>query len=180
MNSNSSSDEHLSDLEDEKEELEEDEKWRRNDYFVDQKVKVKNYKVSTKEKEKEREEMLEEEKEAIKLQKQRLNRIKDDDIFDETIKKPNQKEKINLIKKIKETTDHSITSEEKLEMIIKDSPELIELSSDLSTKLKEIKDEIGPLIKRFLNFIKNRVKSEELVTKEGMSYLEVKFRKILL
>jgi len=62
----------------------------------------------------------------------------------------------------------SMTKDEKLEIIRKDSPELIPLLDALKEKVAELKEKIHPLIRR--------VRDGQLSTSNGISYLEVKYR----
>ena len=62
----------------------------------------------------------------------------------------------------------SLTREEKLELIQKDSPELFTLLDSLKEKISELRNKLHPLIRR--------IRDGFLPTSKGVNYLEVKYR----
>src|SRR5690606_11520412 len=54
---------------------------------------------------------------------------------------------------------------------MRDSPELIESAEELKQKIKTIQEHLHPLL--------SKVKSKQLATADGLSYLEVKFHLLL-
>eukprot|EP01080_Neovahlkampfia_damariscottae_P011170 gene11170-3991_t len=166
-----SEDEDSSSEEDEQEQIQK-EKWKGNDFHYSKQQKTKNDMFN---------ESKSEENEALQLQKKRNLRISKSDVFDDTLQEAlenqNSESEEDVMsseeeeEEIDQKNEKKLTKEEKLEKIMKESPEMIELVSDLKDKLKTIKEHLLPLIKQ--------VKDGELVTKEGLSYLEEKYHLLL-
>jgi len=138
----------------------------------------------------------EEEDEAKRLQQKKLASLKSEDFDDETPLKPekitkkkitppkvmivNQKdsllvafEKSSLIDEVEQVSKDisNLTKEERLEIIINDSPELLELLDEFKTSIENIREKIQPLLLKIKNGL--------LPTSKGTSYLEVKLHLLL-
>jgi len=108
----------------------------------------------------------------------------DDEFWDEAEQKKNFQqaakaiEGVSLIPETKEEQKKkakkvslNLSKEEKLEIIEKDSPELLGLLKDFEGKLSELKNNIQPLL--------TEVVKNELPTSDGISFLEAKFHLLL-
>jgi hypothetical protein len=133
-----------SNSEEEKDELSK-QKWTGKDFHLTKQKKPKKETFN---------ESKEEENEAIQLKKKRNQRITKNDVFDDMLQEAfeKQKESEEEVESEEETQfdnkSTELTKEEKLEQIMKESPEMIELVSDLKEKLKTIKEHLLPLIKK--------------------------------
>lgn len=65
----------------------------------------------------------------------------------------------------------ALTRQEKMEMIQKDSPELLLLLDSFNANMQEIRDRLAPLIER--------ARAQHIPTSKGMSYLETKYHLLL-
>lgn len=65
----------------------------------------------------------------------------------------------------------ALTKQEKLDLIVKDSPELLLLLDSLQERMKEIRGRIAPLIQR--------ARAAQIPTSKGLSYLETKYHLLL-
>lgn len=65
----------------------------------------------------------------------------------------------------------SLSRQEKMEMIQKDSPELLLLLDSFNANMQEIRDRLAPLIER--------ARAQHIPTSKGMSYLETKYHLLL-
>lgn len=65
----------------------------------------------------------------------------------------------------------SLTRQEKMELISKDSPELLLLLDSFNANMQEIRDRLAPLIER--------ARAQHIPTSKGMSYLEIKYHLLL-
>ncbi|KAK5575660.1 hypothetical protein RB653_006793 [Dictyostelium firmibasis] len=142
----------------------------------------------------------EEELEAEQLQKHRNKLIKDDDFQDDdqsfknllnkknkdkTILKPEEKmlqslnsdlnsinfgDKNSQIEKLEKNISN-FTKKEKLQYLITESPLLLDLLEDFKVKMNEVKTSILPALEK--------VKSNQLPTSKGISFLETKYQLLL-
>jgi hypothetical protein len=146
--------------------------WSRRDYHDSQKGVTagggldKKRSVSEKQYDRERIEHEEEEKEAIEIQRLRSKRLNEQDYGID----------LNVKKKGKSNNDIADTGlektkNEKLKIIMRDAPELIELVADLKSKLAVVHDQLHPIV--------SKVKAHHYATQEGISYLEVKLHLLL-
>lgn len=71
------------------------------------------------------------------------------------------------IESVKRDTS-GLSKEEKLELILTDSPELFELFEEFKTSISEIRNKTQPILER--------IQDDQLVTEKGVSYLETKNR----
>jgi transketolase len=138
-----SGDEDTESSEEEKDELSK-QKWSGKDFHLTKQKKPKKETFN---------ESKEEENEAIQLKKKRNQRITKNDVFDDTLQEAFEKQKESSEENESEeesefTKATELTKEEKLEQIMKESPEMIELVADLKEKLKTIKEHLLPLIKK--------------------------------
>jgi hypothetical protein len=62
----------------------------------------------------------------------------------------------------------TLTDEQKLEIIVAESPELIQLLEEFKENIGEVKEKLQPVLQK--------IKAGELPTSNGVSYLEVKHR----
>eukprot|EP01026_Neomeris_dumetosa_P043917 TRINITY_DN3687_c0_g2_i6.p1 TRINITY_DN3687_c0_g2~~TRINITY_DN3687_c0_g2_i6.p1 ORF type:complete len:542 (+),score=101.77 TRINITY_DN3687_c0_g2_i6:293-1918(+) len=121
------------------------------------------------------------EEEAIRIQKQNLKDVDDDDFgleddASDTSESDHQEDKAQTLStKVQngvlnvESIDadlNSVPESQKLEAMQRDAPELIVMLKDLSTCLDEVRQKIGPLFQE--------VQQGQLSTEEGISYLEAK------
>jgi len=65
----------------------------------------------------------------------------------------------------------SLSKQEKLDLIVKDSPELLLLLDSLKERMREIRERIAPLIQR--------ARAAQIPTSKGLSYLETKYHLLL-
>lgn len=65
----------------------------------------------------------------------------------------------------------SLSRQEKMELISKDSPELLLLLDSFNANMEEIRDRLAPLIER--------ARARHIPTSKGMSYLEIKYHLLL-
>ncbi|XP_077998552.1 something about silencing protein 10-like isoform X1 [Glandiceps talaboti] len=112
----------------------------------------------------------EEEKEALALQQRMAQTLQDEDFGMELFKtktKPVSElsTKEEQEKVIKDLT--KLSKREKLELLKKESPELLELIEDFKSKLKEVIDKLQPL----MNFVK-----EGSIGGKGAIYVQTKFQ----
>ncbi len=62
----------------------------------------------------------------------------------------------------------SLSTEEKLQLIMTESPELLQLLEEFKVNINELRDKLQPVIQK--------VKEQQLTTTKGLSYLETKYR----
>jgi hypothetical protein len=65
----------------------------------------------------------------------------------------------------------SLSRQEKLDLVTKDSPELLLLLDSFNAKMKEIREKLAPLIQR--------ARDQQIPTSKGISYLETKYHLLL-
>lgn len=119
----------------------------------------------------------EEEKEALALQKRLASALDDEDFdtqdFDlvqkdtnKELKKSSTKDKEHVIRDLSQ-----LSKEEKLEILIKDSPELLELLDEFKDKLSEVIHKLQPLVQM--------ARSGKISSQKGVKYLEIKNQLLL-
>ncbi|XP_029434856.1 something about silencing protein 10 [Rhinatrema bivittatum] len=111
----------------------------------------------------------EEEQEAQNIQKRLLGNLNEEDYgldfiqaFAEKQSEEKQTEQ-KIVKDLKKMSD-----KEKLKLLKKESPELLELIQDLRVKLTELKDQLEPLIQR--------VKEGSIPQGKGSNYIQMKYQ----
>ncbi|XP_029646443.1 something about silencing protein 10 isoform X1 [Octopus sinensis] len=107
-----------------------------------------------------------EEKEALSLQKKMAQNLDDAD-FGFDMLAPPEKSEATTEKITKDLT--KLSKKEKLEIVKKESPELLELLNDLKVKLTEVKDVLLPLQQLLLE-------EEETVPAQTLAYVQLKLR----
>eukprot|EP00246_Nothoceros_aenigmaticus_P009123 TRINITY_DN24450_c0_g1_i1.p1 TRINITY_DN24450_c0_g1~~TRINITY_DN24450_c0_g1_i1.p1 ORF type:complete len:710 (-),score=206.06 TRINITY_DN24450_c0_g1_i1:81-2012(-) len=132
----------------------------------------------------------EEEAEALKLQKKLAESLRPEDFeqdeeesFDEALKVHGDKPTAKSWKGTKDTEEngmalekiskdiHLLSRKEQMEVVMKEAPELVGLLVELREALDELRKKVRPLL--------DKVKSGNLATKDGLSYLEVKHQLLL-
>ncbi|XP_074654216.1 something about silencing protein 10-like [Tubulanus polymorphus] len=109
-----------------------------------------------------------EEQEALAIQKRMVEQLDDQDFGFDIFKAPEKKPEIEPTEKLKIKKDLSkLTKREKLELLKKESPELLDLIADYKTYLREVKDRFYPL--------QNLVKSGVVPPGKGADYIHNKF-----
>nr|XP_033777701.1 something about silencing protein 10 isoform X2 [Geotrypetes seraphini] len=114
-------------------------------------------------------EAQEEEEEAQNIQKRLLGNLSEEDYgldFIQAFTEQQREEKQTTQKIVKDLK--KMSEKEKLKLLKKESPELLELIRDLRVKLTELKDQLEPLIKR--------VKEGDIPPGKGSNYLQIKYQ----
>jgi U3 small nucleolar RNA-associated protein 3 len=129
----------------------------------------------------------EEEKEARKLQVRAAKMVSADDYLAPTVSKKSKQpvqatvadddddedaEQDGVLERI-ERNVQLLSAEEKLRIVRKDSPELEGMLRELNEKLREVKDNVQPLLD------KARAASSAEVREQGVSFLELKYHLLL-
>lgn len=111
----------------------------------------------------------EEEQEALALQKQMAASLEEQDFDADILELPHlskKKGKEDELEKEKIVQDLSkLSKEEKIEILMRDSPELFQLMDEFKSKLKEVTERLHPLVK---------LARAGQISEEGASYLELK------
>ncbi|XP_004622287.2 something about silencing protein 10 [Sorex araneus] len=114
------------------------------------------------------EEEQEEEEEAQRIQKRLTQGLQEEDFgitWVEAFAKPASQEKEIETRVVKDLA--KVSAKEKLKMLQKESPELLELIEDLKVKLAEVKDELEPLLQL--------VEQGVIPSGKGSQYLRTKY-----
>ncbi|XP_030041522.1 something about silencing protein 10 isoform X2 [Microcaecilia unicolor] len=114
-------------------------------------------------------EAQEEEEEAQNIQKRLLGNLSEEDYgldFIQAFTEQQEEEKQTAQKIVKDLK--KMSEKEKLKLLQKESPELLELIRDLRVKLTELKDQLEPLIQK--------VKEGDIPPGKGSNYLQMKYQ----
>ena len=143
-------------------------RWKRDEFFEGQSQVSQKTHTS-----RERRQYEDEEEEVKRIQETRSKRLAATDYLDDFMLDSSSKT-TSKKKKPSQTSSSSTTQvslEEKLAVIQKDAPEFMELLVDLKNKLSTVRDQLHPLI--------SKVKMGNLMTTDGISYLETKYHLVL-
>ncbi|KAL0486002.1 hypothetical protein AKO1_012235 [Acrasis kona] len=152
-------------------------KTKRRDFFDEPKDKksLNKRKLNDKQYEREREDREEEEAEAKEIQERRSKRLTASDFgIDEDLvpaKKSSALSKSSSSPTDEQDESLEKTRNEKLQIILRDAPELVELVADLQEKLEIVREQLLPLV--------TKVNTRQYATDQGLSYLETKLHLLL-
>jgi len=162
--------------------------WKKSDYYQQQKQQQQqqnNKKKSNNSQYDERQEQYEQDEEAevLEIQKKRASRLNNQYVLDDLLlsttdsqNKKNKKQKTDESDNEQEDEDEEqqqqqMNKNQKMKLIMKESPELIQLFTELKDRLQVVRDQIHPIL--------SKVESQEYATRDGLSYLETKLHLLL-
>lgn len=148
--------------------------WKKTDFHEEQNKISQKRKIND---DKEREYQEDEEAEVLEIQRKRADRLTNnevlDDVFGDVLNQKRKKKdtKESLVAKKVDLETSNLTDSEKMKIIMEETPELIELFSELKERLQTVREQIDPLL--------SKIKTQQYTTEDGLSYLEIKLHLML-